>query len=106
LTDDIGFLESYPGMHNNIGAAIMGMKRSKKTEAEIPELFINDLKLRRNLKAFEVIENTLCGGDGQKEERRILQKLLWEALYWLPQGIAEDSAETVMEESVPECVLA
>jgi hypothetical protein len=102
----IGFLESYPGIHTNIAAAIMDPKRSKKTEAKIPEQFICDLNLCRNLRDFEVIENTLCGGDGQKEERRILQKLLWEALYWLPQSMAEDLPETVMEESVPGCVLA
>jgi hypothetical protein len=102
----IGFLESYPGIHTNIAAAIMDPERSKKTEAEIPEHYINDLKLCRNLRIFEVIENTLCGGDGQKEERKILQKLLWEALYWLPQSRAEDLAETVIEERVPGCVLA
>jgi len=102
----IGFLESYPDIHTNIGVAIMDPKRSKKTEAKIPEQFISDLNLCRNLRASELIENTLCGGDGQKDERKILQKLLWEALYWLPQNMTEDLAATVMEESVPECVLA
>lgn len=85
----------------------MDPQRNKKTESKIPEQFISDLTLCRNLRIFEVIENTLCGGDGQKEERKILQKLLWEALYWLPQSRGEDLAETVIEEGVPGgCVIA
>ena len=60
----------------------------------------------QHLRPLEVIENTLCGGDGQKEERKILQKLLWEALYWLPQSRAEDLAEMVVEERALMCVLA
>lgn len=84
-----GFLENSP-FYSDIGKKVSDPRRTKKTEDEIPEFFMQDFMLRREMMLSEYIEERLLGKDGMQEERQRLNELLWGVLYPMT-GLDESS---------------
>jgi hypothetical protein len=80
LSPTTGFLDNTP-FYSDIGEKIMDPQRGKKIDASMPNLFVDDVALRRKLNLSGFIENRLLGTTGSEEERAWLEELLWNVLY-------------------------
>jgi hypothetical protein len=98
LLTSIGFLENSP-FYSDIGKKIMDPRRTKKIQSDLPDLFVDDLVLRRELRESGFIEERLLGTRSNEEERKWLQELLWEVLYRLPGESLGVEDELQLEEN-------
>ncbi|KAA8898650.1 hypothetical protein FN846DRAFT_962127 [Sphaerosporella brunnea] len=80
------FLENSE-FYSDIGKKIMDPRRSKKTDADMDDLFSDDLIQRIQLKMVGFIEAVFLTANNSSEERQWLNELLWDALYWWPEGV-------------------